>query len=202
MRGRDEIERAFAISKVALWGLLLVSVLPVSARGIDLSGRWRLEVDSQGNAPVVGLADVTQMGTTATIPLPAVPPDPAFTFSGTVGAHFSLPWTGPFSILLAGFAPNDDAFIASVLDSSSTGLALYTVLGTRCECDDGNLVGGDGCDAYCRVEPCYTCTPPPSSVCAPLGDGASCEDGTPARRGRCVRRVLVAGARRLPRAST
>lgn len=27
------------------------------------------------------------------------------------------------------------------------------------ECDDGNTVGGDGCDAECLAEPGWTCSP-------------------------------------------
>jgi cysteine-rich repeat protein len=62
-----------------------------------------------------------------------------------------------------------------------------TVLQRRCgdgvvegndveECDDGNAVSGDGCDAACRVEPCHTCAGAPS-VCAPAG--GTCDDGNP-----------------------
>lgn len=55
-------------------------------------------------------------------------------------------------------------------------------------CDDGNLVAGDGCDGYCRVEIGYTCNhgncnPASPSVCAEIcGDGKDfhhygCDDG-------------------------
>jgi cysteine-rich repeat protein len=44
------------------------------------------------------------------------------------------------------------------------------------ECDDGNLVDGDGCSATCTIEPCWECTGNPST-CAPLADGTSCGTG-------------------------
>jgi cysteine-rich repeat protein len=44
------------------------------------------------------------------------------------------------------------------------------------ECDDGNLLNGDGCSSLCHVEPCYTCSGQPSA-CSPLPDGSACDDG-------------------------
>ncbi len=44
------------------------------------------------------------------------------------------------------------------------------------QCDDGNTTNGDGCDATCHVEPCYTCSGM-SSVCTPVADGTACDDG-------------------------
>lgn len=46
-------------------------------------------------------------------------------------------------------------------------------LGTY-QCDDGNNVGGDGCDRICKIEDGYTCTAPLNaiSVCTEnCGDG-------------------------------
>lgn len=43
-------------------------------------------------------------------------------------------------------------------------------------CDDGDLDNGDGCDAVCQIEPCYTCSGEPSA-CSVLADGAPCNDG-------------------------
>jgi cysteine-rich repeat protein len=44
------------------------------------------------------------------------------------------------------------------------------------QCDDGNVASGDGCDAACRVEPCFTCAGEPSA-CAPAA--GPCDDGDP-----------------------
>jgi len=52
------------------------------------------------------------------------------------------------------------------------------LLGPGEQCDDGNKVGGDGCDAACRVETCFTCEGEPS-VCTPvtcLDDANPCTD--------------------------
>ena len=45
------------------------------------------------------------------------------------------------------------------------------------ECDDGNLVTGDGCSADCRIEQCWTCNGAPST-CAPQA-GGTCDDSDP-----------------------
>jgi cysteine-rich repeat protein len=44
------------------------------------------------------------------------------------------------------------------------------------QCDDGNRADGDGCNASCEVEACYTCSGEPSA-CSPLPAGSSCSDG-------------------------
>jgi cysteine-rich repeat protein len=41
-------------------------------------------------------------------------------------------------------------------------------------CDDGNRLDADGCDALCRVEPCFECAGVPSA-CVPA-DGIPCDD--------------------------
>ena len=54
-------------------------------------------------------------------------------------------------------------------------------------CDDGNLVNGDGCDEFCRIEIGYTCgggnyNPNPDTCIEICGDGKdfyhyACDDG-------------------------
>src|SRR5262249_55426727 len=56
------------------------------------------------------------------------------------------------------------------------------VVATRCSCDDANTLDGDGCDARCQVEPCWTCSGDPS-VCTPVAEGSACEDGSPCTTG-------------------
>jgi cysteine-rich repeat protein len=59
------------------------------------------------------------------------------------------------------------------------------------ECDDGDDIGGDGCSAECRVEPCARCAGVPST-CVREPDGTPCDDGRfcngsdTCRRGRCA----------------
>jgi cysteine-rich repeat protein len=41
----------------------------------------------------------------------------------------------------------------------------------RYECDDGNLINGDGCDEECKIEPgwaCYNGSPINSDICKPI----------------------------------
>ena len=54
------------------------------------------------------------------------------------------------------------------------------------DCDDGNIIDGDGCDASCVIELGYTCTggtPATADVCTEIcGDGIDlfnypCDDG-------------------------
>ena len=65
------------------------------------------------------------------------------------------------------------------------------------DCDDGNFASGDGCDAACRVEPCYTCAGAPSA-CAPSGgacdDGDSCTVNDACTAGRCAGAAAADGA--------
>ncbi len=44
------------------------------------------------------------------------------------------------------------------------------------ECDDNNLVSGDGCSDKCVIEPCHECTGEPSR-CEMAADGSACDDG-------------------------
>lgn len=44
------------------------------------------------------------------------------------------------------------------------------------ECDDGNLISGDGCADSCEIEPCYGCSGEPST-CFTLPDASDCDDG-------------------------
>jgi hypothetical protein len=62
---------------------------------------------------------------------------------------------------------------AFVVDGGSF-LFDQKTFGIRCECVDGNFLDGDGCDADCQVEPCWTCIGTPSA-CTPAADGAACD---------------------------
>lgn len=64
----------------------------------------------------------------------------------------------------------------AVVGARQTGSCGDDSVGPTEECDDGNATPGDGCDASCHVETCWTCTGEPS-VCAPSAAGSSCDDG-------------------------
>lgn len=61
------------------------------------------------------------------------------------------------------------------------------------ECDDGNALAGDGCDASCHIEQCFTCAGEPS-VCTPTV-GGGCDDANPCTVGdACVSPGVCAGS--------
>lgn len=64
---------------------------------------------------------------------------------------------------------------------------------TRCGCDDGNSIDGDGCDAHCQIEPCFTCTGTPS-VCTPSADAAPCDDHASCTAGETCQAGVCSGA--------
>src|SRR5262249_36179934 len=81
---------------------------------------------------------------------------------------------------------------------TACGLFANSVAGERCECFDGNTVSGDGCDARCEVEPCFTCTGDPS-VCTPSPDGGPCNDRNACTTGEtCTAGVCGGGAPVIP----
>ncbi len=153
--------------------LLLASALSGAAHGVDLTGRWRFESD--GSSAIV---TVTQTGSSLSIPW-AVP------LTGTVGATDANGVT-PYSVSYSdGFVQAEIA--GRILPSGNlfdgrTGVAapfpplIGSLIATRCTCFDGNSTNGDGCDATCQVEPCWTCTGDPST-CTPTPDGGACDDG-------------------------
>jgi cysteine-rich repeat protein len=53
-------------------------------------------------------------------------------------------------------------------------------------CDDGNKADGDGCNAECAVEDCYTCGGAGPGGCAVATEGTSCSGGVCNSAGTCV----------------
>src|SRR4030095_2148797 len=58
--------------------------------------------------------------------------------------------------------------------SFTTGGCGNGIIGGTEQCDDGNVIGADGCSVTCQVEPCFQCAGQPS-VCSP-DTGAPCTD--------------------------
>ena len=93
-------------------------------------------------------------------------------YAGSFAGNFS---SAPFNALA-------DTFVPGVCGDSSPGAGE--------QCDDGNTVGGDGCDATCQIEAGSDCTaaiagmPPTPSMClvgvcgdSIASDGEDCDDG-------------------------
>jgi cysteine-rich repeat protein len=171
-----------------LTGLVsIVAWVSTASGAIDLTGKWRVEyypTDAE-------LIDVVQSGTAVATEMHG-----PGGFPGTVSLNGTFTEaTGLLSLQVPGCTPPScfGGVSVQMLPSGDDGNGrlifgapplpgLAPVLMNRCECDDGNTANGDGCDATCRVEPCFSCSGMPS-VCTPEPDGAACEDGSPCTTG-------------------
>jgi cysteine-rich repeat protein len=147
----------------------LLFALPAHA---DLTGMWRIEY-SDATAELV---DVSDVGGAVSLTLSSIPenggiPTP---FTGTlVGSTLDLTGCDSSCSLRAWLLTGDGHFDGRVKEQG--GDFRSRTFASRCECYDGNTINGDGCNASCRVEPCFTCTGIPSS-CSPIPNGGSCSD--------------------------
>ena len=177
--------------------LVLLALLwtfgPTPSGAVDATGKWLLD---DGALPPGTLVDVVQAGSTLSIDLGPV-------YGVLTG---SIVQTGSFSVsigslqdclsLLAGTLVGDSRLVG---DRAISGQLCSTGLESgagaeRCQCVDGNSVSGDGCDARCQVEPCFTCTGSPS-VCTVAPDGATCDDHDPCATGRRAAVACAVAAR-------
>ena len=171
--------------------LIAAVLVPGGVNAIDLTGKWRF---GSPGVSVVQLSQVTQSGSTLSFSLGD------FAFSGTVSTG------GPFATfeVTASDPPAMAGIDGRIMPSGnlldgravtffpSSGYSVGGLVATRCTCDDGNTTNGDGCDAECRVEPCWTCAGDPS-VCTPVADGSACEDGSACTSGETCTAAVCAG---------
>jgi cysteine-rich repeat protein len=152
------------------------------AYAIDLTGAWRIEHDAN-RRQYVELIDVD--GAVSGV-LPGL--DDWLGDEWTLEASFDeldrtldgdlfYPPLGsaPSGSLTATLFPDGNHFDGTLSAQSESGPETLRTVANRCECDDENTVDGDGCDAGCRVEPCWTCAGAPS-VCSPAAEAAPCDD--------------------------
>jgi hypothetical protein len=66
----------------------------------------------------------------------------------------------------------------------------YMMLQHYEECDDANIINGDGCSSTCGIEPCYECNGDPSVCRRSLG--CSCTTGSACASGLCINGVCRA----------
>lgn len=166
------MRRTPAIIRTLCLGLGLVAIAS-QALALDLTGRWRVELS--GGPPY---ADIVQTGSAVTIVMDFS--SAVFTFDGTVSGNSVLATSddGPCPVNMSlRVLPDESTMdgVGTVYGGPCTIPSKSRVFATRCECFDGNEISGDGCDAECRVEPCFSCTPEPS-ICTPSSDGAACDD--------------------------
>lgn len=159
------------------------------ASATDLSGHW---VNDRGT-----LFEISQTGDAVSIPMPAF--NSAFpygtldsTLSGSTlaGQYGGLPFRAR---VLAGDGVID-ANLPLIFGFNAGNIRLVA---TRCECFDGNTTNSDGCDARCRVEPCFSCEGEPS-ICTPLGDGAACSDHHDCTSGETCSSGVCSGGTTVP----
>ena len=185
---RSAVRQVLGVASVL--AATLAAVVPAAA--IDRAGHWLVEGGDQGPAFV----EVAQVGDTISVPADAFSPASG-TFAGTV--------TGPGDFLLAGagdcmlsplyarLVPGGTAFHGVFATVCPSAVITYPTF-TRCTCFDGNMVDGDGCDASCQTEPCFTCSGDPST-CTPSADGQSCDDRHDCTSGEtCAAGVCGGGA--------
>ena len=145
----------------AALGSLALAVHPVAA--LDVTGKWLLSYGEPAELVQSGTSlDLTFFGTT---------------LSGTIDAdgRFTVfEFAPPCELAIGGRIVGETRLVGSTAALCGT-IAESTISGIRCECSDGNTANGDGCNARCQIEPCFTCSGEPS-VCVPSDDGASCDD--------------------------
>lgn len=180
-----------------LFALLLfaLAALQVPEARASVEGTWR-----RLQAPTLEQHVISDAGSghvTLTIDVAGSPA----TFTGSVAGAFTLEATGhPCLVQWDGVVVPGETLIDGQLtfyctEPTNVGLSRLTL--ARCDCDDDNAAAGDGCDATCRVEPCWACAGAPS-VCSPLGDGAACDDRRDCTTGTTCTAGLCAGGTPTP----
>jgi len=143
-------------------------LLASPARAVDVQGTWLFRVNG-----VPEVLDVTQVGDAVSMTFSGV------AISGTLEASGRLEASGGTGSHFA-FFDGDFSTAGNYLNATTTEFddgeffINQQTFGIRCACVDGNFASGDGCDADCQVEPCWTCAGTPS-VCTPAADGAACD---------------------------
>src|SRR5439155_20879129 len=116
--------------------------------------------------------DVVQSGSSLTMNLNGP-------YTGTISSSgsFSVSHSEPgYSARVGGlFLVNETYYAANTVVFGFGSPDFGASTGIRCECADDNSTPGDGCDARCQIEPCFTCTGMPS-VCTPSPDASACTD--------------------------
>jgi len=162
--------KPIALTALAAWLL----VVP-SARAVDLNGEWHIAA----SVVLPRTTPITQAGNRIDILNLQGNVMPGFPFS-TYGVVLTVPNGG--ATITGRIMPSENLMDGRGVSVSTSGIAVDRFVFSRCSCNDDDTVDGDGCDAECRVEPCWTCSGDPS-VCTPSPDGAACDDYDPCTSG-------------------
>lgn len=134
----------------------------------DIAGRWRIERSSGATVFV----DVSQEGEQVSFRID----DHRFTGTLTSSVLQATDFTTVNRGMLVAVVSPDESALRGVMGFLDGFPFASQLVGQRCQCFDGNSENGDGCDASCRIEECFTCATP--SSCAPAAEGTPCDDGT------------------------
>jgi len=169
------------------WSLLVAPF----AQAVDLNGAWHVGPPGIGS-PITTMFqagnDVSILGLYGTL-------TPGSPFS-SYAVSASFPPSGEAS-LVGRVMPSENLMDGRGISFDTGGITILSFLFNRCACNDGNQVNGDGCDAECRVEPCWTCSGDPS-VCTPKAPGAACDDRNPCTTGEFCSGLSCGGGSAVP----
>jgi len=126
--------------------VLLGGLRPSGAAALDVTGKWLY-----GDSQLVSLADLVQSGSGLYVDL-----GPAGVLTGTIDGSGNF--TADRSVAgcieaLGGTIVGDTRLVGNRVIGPQGGDCPFFESGgggERCECNDGNTVGGDGCAADCK----------------------------------------------------
>ena len=156
-----------------IWSALALLALAFTSgiAAADVTGHWRV-LEPGGD----DFVDVVQAGSVVTLTYDVT----GYAFDGSVSAAHVAATSDDATCnasLSLDLTP-DESLLDGILVLSGGVCTFPTktrTLLSRCECFDGNLANGDGCDSDCRIEPCFACSGEPS-ICTPAADGSACDD--------------------------
>lgn len=179
-------------SLVRFWTPVLSAVmLSPAIAAADLNGRWSF------NFGPSGFTDIIDAGGSVSFVLSANGFDVSFSGSVVGSSLNAVDQSGCYNITAA-VAPDQSSINGTIFLSVSCGApAGAPITMQRCTCFDGNSSNGDGCDAQCQIEECYSCSGDPS-VCTPLADGTPCNDHSVCTTGESCSSVMCGGGSAVP----
>src|SRR5215471_11213315 len=135
--------RGRGIMQLALSAAALV---PCTAAALDLTGKWRFQPTSGFGFGGPQIAQVTQSGSALSFDFSIV------LYAGTVTAGvpfatYTVNATGAVLSQINGrIMPSANLLDGRVVTGEPPDIFVGGLLATRCTCDDGNTINGDGCD--------------------------------------------------------
>lgn len=178
----------------AVAALFLLETANLAMAAPDVAGTWLFRSGGQ----ISFVAITTRDGSRVSFAYEGVALEGTLSDSGRLQAQGGALAAGKLvgwdaDVSADGRLMNASAVVA--VRSASLDLRFPLLFGQRCACVDGNAVAGDGCDADCQVEPCWSCSGEPAR-CVLAADGTPCTDAAGCRRGAmCAAGACEGGVR-------